>query len=53
LRSERREAPLGGIQVLKSLQFEVLPVGVHNQNVIDGIEREANLSRHVAFPPAE
>jgi len=51
LGSQRWEAPPGGIQVLETLQFEVLTVGVHNQNVVDGVQRQANLSRHNAIPP--
>jgi len=52
LGGERGEALLGGIQVLKSLQFEVLSVGVRDQNVIDGVAREASFSPHGALPPA-
>src|SRR5437899_7854549 len=51
LGSERWEAPSCGIQVLETLQCEALSVRVHNQNVVSGVQREANFSRHDANPP--
>src|SRR5437899_8861998 len=51
LGSERWEAPSCGIQVLETLRCEVLTVCVQNQNVVSGVQREANFSRHDANPP--
>jgi len=37
LSGERWEPPPGGVQILETLEFEMLAVGIRYQNVVNGV----------------